>query len=273
MKTLLFLIILLCSALAHAQNSKSEFCEAKRTTDKIVQSLRHWDNLVGIANNSGLLGLATGVCWWHSRFQRNAAYLVKFDPSAPKPSNHEARQLIKKIISGKEVVTIPGYRDLRLFTVQYSQELQGALNAWMNRDTFLGMKWINGLKGPSSMSPNELQNHLYSLEREFKETDGILYLTLQTKGVSAHSWLLTGIQKISGGWNLSIIDSLAPLATHVIFLEDDATSMIPSIKHVQNQSYHRDTRNGLRDRTAIGYVNFKSELERVQQVQRDYCLD
>jgi hypothetical protein len=271
MKVFIFLFLMIFSG-AHAQEMRVQFCEARSSSIRIAENLKDYKNLVGIGNESGLFGFKTGVCWWHTRFQRNAAYLVRFEPKLPKPSKDEAKALFKKISSGKEIVTVPGYSDLRLFTVQYSKELQGTLNSWMAKDTFFGMKWTNGLKGKASMSVIELQDHLHDLQRQFEEAQGPLFLTLQVKGISAHSWLLTNIQKVNDGWNLSILDSLAPLKTYQIFIDEEATSMIPDYKYKQNQEYHQATRLEFKNKSAIGYVNFEKELERVKKIKDDYCL-
>ena len=218
------------------------------------------------------MGFKTGICWWHSRFQRNAAYLVQFNPSAPKPTKAEAKEIAKRIIDGKSVVIIPGYSELRLFTVHYTDELLSVIKGWMAKDTFLSMRWTNGLKGEASLPVQEMQNHLHELQKSFHEADGLLFLTLQVKGIAAHSWLLTSIEQTTEGWNISIIDSLDPLHTYDLFLDHEATSMIPLYKYKQNQAYHSATRMIFKDKNAVGYESFKDELTKIQTTQKDYCL-
>jgi hypothetical protein len=56
-----------------------------------------------------------GLCWWHSRFQRNAFYLATYSPDSPRPNESQAKEIIAKIINGDEVVEIPGFENMNSF--------------------------------------------------------------------------------------------------------------------------------------------------------------
>ena len=113
---------------------------------------------MGFANNKGLFGLPTGVCWWHSQFHRNATYLAAFNPDKPKldPSNREERRelrrIIRKIANRREMVEIPGYSSLHEFTSDPEIErlVQRRLQNWMAQDSFLKMQWVNGMTIPNT---------------------------------------------------------------------------------------------------------------------------
>ncbi len=88
---------------------------------------------MGIGNASGSWN--TGLCWWHSRFQRAAVYLVDFAPDLPRPTPAEAKLLFRQITNFMPI-SVPGFATLPAFTSSYPQELEDVLSEWQRRTTF-----------------------------------------------------------------------------------------------------------------------------------------
>jgi len=145
-----------CAQTAEAPKTKQQLCSMK---PRDFQSLLCGkEGKMGFDNEKGLLGLPTGVCWWHSRFHRNATYLAYYSPQKKKldPDNKEDKKQLKKIIRNiarrKEIVEIPGYKSIREFTSDPKNEklIQRFLQTWMAEDSFLKMNWVNGLIIPKN---------------------------------------------------------------------------------------------------------------------------
>lgn len=168
-------------------------------------------------------GLADGgVCWWHSRWHRNAVYLAYFSPDKPKPDfdtkserkSHDAeglsiKEIIKTIKSGDRVVEIPGYRNLREFSAENAFEIQATLEAWQREDGFLNQKWVLGLFRPRTVKPEKLESQMHDLYDEI-QAGNIVYQMLQLKGITAHAWLVVGMERTSNGYTLYVRDSNFP---------------------------------------------------------------
>ena len=112
--------------------SKDQFCADRSESSFNKTLLQNELNMMGFANEGGIAN--GGVCWWHSRFQRNATYLTIYKPSEKKPSKEQAKNIITKIKLAKEVVIIPGFRNFSEFTSTYQSEIQSELNKWQKLD-------------------------------------------------------------------------------------------------------------------------------------------
>ena len=254
-----------------AETSKDKFCREHSSLKNIETRMRDYRNMVGVGNDSGFLGMNTGVCWWHSRFQRNSSYLVQMAPDQPAPTKKQAKELIKKIVSGKEVVVIPGHTDFRMFTHTYRKEVIGALRGWINRDFIIKQDWTKIFKGDAILSVGDFQNHMGNLHQEFIENDGIMLIILNIDGPIKHSWLVTNFQKNENGWDLSIVDSESALYVFDIFISKDASSMLPSYKFEKNKEFLRSSAARIANYTGVGYVHQQPELKRLKKVLSDYC--
>lgn len=188
-----------------AANSKAEFCASKRTKDYAQQMLNNEENILSFTNYGGLIN--GGVCWWHSRFTRNATYLAIYRPELAAPSLAQAKAIIKKIRSGNAVVDIPGFANLYDFSISYHREIQDELERWQRNDGFVRQQWIVGLAGRSETTASDLKNKMDDLYKYVAVEGNVAYQKLQLPGVVAHAWLVTGMEKTSDGYEMTILDS------------------------------------------------------------------
>jgi len=154
-----------CKVKMVTPTSKKELCSM---SGRDFQSLLcTQEGNMGFANEGGLFGLPTGICWWHSQFQRQATYLAYYNKTAKKlnPDNKKDKQKIKKIfnqiIRRKGPVEIPGYASLFEFTSdpKIKKLLQRRLQDWMAVDSFVKMEWFKGIFIPENYSKKEGDNY------------------------------------------------------------------------------------------------------------------
>lgn len=161
-------------------------------------------NLLCFINSGGLLG--KGVCWWHSRFTRNALYLAYFLPERHRAGKSHAREILNSLMRADRVVPIPGYSNLREFSGDRRSEIQKLLE-W--RQIFEGVAqfaWINGLAGRSKVPPERLKAMMDAIHAE--NTRGAAYVKFQTPGLDAHALVITGTDpSADGGYTVRYLDS------------------------------------------------------------------
>ena len=255
---------------------KSEFCSNRLDGTKVSEHLRKRENLFNHANEGGLFGLQTGVCWWHSRLQRRMTYLADFRPDLPKPSEKEVKKILRKIKRGKKVITVPGYKNLAEFSDDHAPLIQKSLNAWIFGDSFLRQQWVNGLKGKTTLSPEKMKVHLEKMYEDFQEAGGPVVQMLQMPGVMAHAWILNDMVRVSPTeYQIEVIDSNAPNITSKYSLYTNQTSMLP-IGRV------KDTSKGLNNNSFpafdyydnfIAYTKYDGELRKLQKAVENFCSD
>jgi hypothetical protein len=202
MNTLLTLLMLFSVSQAFA--NKEQFC-ADRTQPKFVKELTlDASNLMSFKNHGGILN--GGVCWWHSRFQRAALYLTHYNPSAPKPDQATARQIIRTLRNANDVVEISGFNNFLEFSTQFEKEIQTELEAWQRFES-LRFTWIRGLRGSIRVSAEWMQELMDNLFEETEVSGNISFQKLQMKGLTAHAWLVVNMKKFDNGYDLEVIDS------------------------------------------------------------------
>lgn len=220
MKKLPLLLIALGSLSAFAETELDKnsvaaraFCEERLSSPTGVQDLlEDRFNQLGFINKGGLFG--GGVCWWHSRFTRSAAYLAVFDPSLPRPSDEEAKKIIERLRQRKGMTLIPGFRNLNEFSFSYQDEIQGKLNDWQRSDGVLKASWVKGLSGNSEVGEEKLSESMDELYERVSRGE-VVYQMLQMPGVVAHAWLVTGMEITADGYQLTVIDSNIGKDTYV----------------------------------------------------------
>jgi hypothetical protein len=129
--TLLAMAALACSFQALAQGpslSAESFCADRKNIDFVKDLTLSSNNLMSFTNHGGLAN--GGVCWWHSRFQRNALYLTLYKPDLPKPNDEETRDIVAAIRAGDAVVEIPGYKNFAEFSKDKEAAIQRELEKW-----------------------------------------------------------------------------------------------------------------------------------------------
>jgi hypothetical protein len=228
----------------------SEFCEIRKAPDFAQQLISQPENRLGFKNRGGIIN--GGVCWWHNRFTRNAAFLAKFHPEEPKPSRREAIRLIHRIRMGKRVAVIPGYPNLQSFAADFESEIQAKLEAWQRYEGINRGQWRRGLRGRTSVSPDhlkDLMDDLYSMVVEGK----VVYQKLQIPGIVSHAWLVLGMTPTADGYELLVHDSN--------FLD------------LKRHTYRYGMRNMpyVSDQVFVPYSEQRLELTRLERVVTNYC--
>ena len=171
-----------------------QFCVDRAEPHFVRQSLSERNNLMGFKNSGGLF--KSRVCWWHSLFQRNSAYLALFLPNLPAPSDKEAVELIRDLRRGDRVVVIGGFSHLSDFSTHYRDLIQQELEAWQIEDTFINQKWINGVLSPSTTDPDRLEMMMNELYHYVMDQGHVAFQVRQEPGlIGAHSWLVVGMEK------------------------------------------------------------------------------
>lgn len=207
----LFLLLFSLPALSYVPSqSKEEFC-ADRKDKSFVKSLAQYrGNLLSFSNHGGLVN--GGVCWWHSRFQRNALYLTYFNPTLPKPDRKTAITLIRDIRNMDGLTEIPGFNNFEEFSMAFEKEIQDELERWQRFES-IRFTWIRGLRGASSVSAEWLKTLMDNLYEEVVTNNHIAFQKLQMKGVTAHAWLVINMVKTADGYDLEVLDSNLPYQT------------------------------------------------------------
>ncbi len=224
--TILDLAALACSFSAMAgttaSQSMEQFC-ADRSDARFAKDLTtSSSNLMAFQNHGGIGN--GGVCWWHSRFQRNSLYVTIYKPAEPRPTAEEAAVLVEKIRDAKEIVVIPGYRNFSEFSYNHQKQIQRELEKWQKGDGIARFNWVIGLKGASEVAPEELKKMMDELY-EYVEVEGnIGYEKLQIKGIVAHAWLVVNMKKQTNGYDLEVIDSNFPGQTSIYKYREGMTS-------------------------------------------------
>ena len=182
-----------------------QFCEDRASLKLVKELAINYENLMAFPNAGGIKN--SGVCWWHSRMQRNAFYLTLFKPNEARPTQAQALEIIKKLRSGKSIITIPGYRNFAEFSSYYRGSIQDELNNWQKTDGVAKFSWVMGLQGKPSVKPEVLSTMMDELYDYVENKGNIAYQKLQIKGVVAHAWLVVNMKKVDDGYDLEILDS------------------------------------------------------------------
>lgn len=251
--TLLLLALFFSSARASSlPSSKGEFCLRFEDAETIFSFSQDESNLMAFKNQGGLFN--GGVCWWHSRFQRNIFYLAIMRPELPRPKEREIRALIKEIRAGEKVVTIPGFKSFLEFSETYQKEILKELESWQLYDGVVLGSWIDGLKGDTKVRPSVLKGMMDELYLYVENQKKIAYQKLQIKGITSHAWLVVGMKKGPNGYEVGLIDSNNP-------------------RMCENYSYKFGDESFFEKSYGnfVPYLEFKREEERLQTVALAYC--
>jgi hypothetical protein len=203
----------------------------------------------------------TGLCWFHSRLQRQFTYLGNYRPELPKPSKDEAKRIIERIKNREAVTEIPGYQNLKEFSAEYAAELEAAL-VDMAHACFFGMTLLDSqdcfarVGDDFRPTPRKLQSTLDRLAERTLASPGDIQL-LRTRpqeaawsdlpdsvnqifNPNAHSFLLVDMEPLRAGDAPSSQDiineeyvvgrnSSGKIITQVTTLYSDGRALIQSI--------------------------------------------
>lgn len=258
MKKLIFISLFFSSFFIYSikadiiPQDKNLFCERFVNKTKLMDLSLEMQNRLSFKNSGGLIN--GGVCWWHSRFQRNLLYLSLFDSNLPMVSKNEYRQIIKDIRKGEKIITIPGFKNVNDFSRELNGEIQKELENWQLYDGLVLGGWLEGIKGDTKVSSNELELSMNTLYLYFNNGEKIPYLKLQIKGITSHAWLISHIEKTSNGYTLRLIDSNYPQRTSYYQYT------------IGDESFH-DTDWG----NFVPYLRFTNEEKRLSNISKKYC--
>ncbi len=183
--------------------AKSEFCS--KTPEAILADAVKNENRLAFENDGGMFD--SGVCWWHSRFERSADYLAVYLPNQPKPTEQEAKKLIHQIMLRKTVVVIPGYKNLLEFSKANERLIQKQLNRWQIRDGLGNQFWVLSLHGKSVVEPQKLEKIMDDIYKKFSASKKITTVVLQFKGIVAHMWNIVDMVPTGQGYLIKATDS------------------------------------------------------------------
>lgn len=233
-------------------HSKQEFCEQAQNLDYFKNLLRDPGNQMAFSNYGGMFDI--GVCWWHSRFQRNATYTAIYRPDLAKPSPKQLSNIVLTLSKGLGPVQIPGYKNLYEFSRENEKQIQQSLEAWQGLDSATG-DWIRGTQGSSKVSPQRMKKEMDALYKSVKNNKWLTYQMLQLEGPAAHAWMVLDIEKIDRGYRLYISDSNYPgdIATYR-YQEGDTTFMIQGLGN-----------------TAMPYIQRQNEVQNLILRVKKFC--
>jgi hypothetical protein len=237
---------------ARPSTSEQNFCRDRANDNYIKKLVTDSDNMMSFRNHGGLLN--GGVCWWHSRFQRNALYLTIFKADLPKPTREEAQEIIKKIRWAKDVVIIPGFSNFKDFTMENESLVQRELEKWQKGDGFVRMSWVKGLEGASEVAPEILKNSMDEIYNEVEVNKNIAYNKLQIPGIDAHAWLVVGMEKVKTGYLIKVLDSNFNDEIQTYFYQEGDTSL----------NYHRAFR-------FVPYLEKTNEMGQIKKTIDKFC--
>ena len=243
-KTVVGLLLSVLSLAVVADNE--QFC-SQRGQPRFAQShVADEVNRLSFVNAGGLFN--GGVCWWHSRFTRNAAYVANFQPHEAKPSLAQARRIIHAIRLGTAIVDVPGYSDLQTFSIDFHNEIQAKLNEWQ----VVEGDWMRGLAGRTSEAPDRLASRMDELYQRVVVNQELVYQKLQLPGITSHAWLVIHMVRESNGYLLTVADSNS-LTLNTRRYTRGSTQMMYG------------------DKGFVPYIEFQDELRSLEQVVRNHC--
>lgn len=193
--------------------SKESFCSDRKDERFVKDLTMNSSNLMAFRNHGGIGN--RGVCWWHSRFQRNALYLTLYKPNLPRPTDEEAKEIVKQIREAKDIVIIPGFRNFTEFSDIHEAQIQRELEKWQKGDGVIRFAWIKGLSGTSSVAADQMKATMDEMYDDVEVKKNIAYNKLQIPGIDAHAWLVVHMEKVQGGYNLEVLDSNSPRSTEI----------------------------------------------------------
>ena len=189
-----------------APRGGEEFCRQSRDIQSFQARVRDPGNRLSFINPArGFFN--GGLCWWHSRFTRNAAYLAYYNPSAPRLTPAQAEMLIHWIASGVGPLEIPGYRNLHEFSSEHEEAIIRRLERWQAVESTAGFAWVRGASGSTELRPSKFASQMDELYDLVENRKQVVYQKLQIPGAAAHAWLVTGMKPTSTGYELEVHDS------------------------------------------------------------------
>ncbi len=236
-------------------NSQMEFCSLVTTPHYFFRRLREPKERINFKNGGSYFSFLrnlfrigidpgfhnyAGVCWWHSRLQRAAAYLTVYAPYEKKPTPSRIKKILNTLIDSKRVVEIPGYSSFSEFTKENKSLIQDFLNRWQLQDTFLNLAWVRGLRGKSEVPADQLKEIMDELYYHVEILRQVTYVKLQEEGLVAHALLILKLEPTENGYYIEYIDSNYPKSTQRAVYRYHYTQFQNSVPYIEYiQDYHK----------------------------------
>jgi len=209
MLNLLFLIQLVA---VNGPQSKDEFCKLVAKPEQFKELLLDSRNRLAFLN--GHYGfLNSGICWWHSRYERNATMLAVYRPDLPKPTLPQAKKIIAQFAKGelftkRRVVEIPGYENLQSFSAEYELLIIKEMESWQNREVFWGFDWLTRGAGLNdSMPPAKLWRTMGKLYDQVVNKNRLTHVRMKLDGFTSHALTIYDMEKNDHFYVVHYIDS------------------------------------------------------------------
>ncbi len=233
-------------------DSEESFCSDRKDENFVKDLTMNSSNLMAFRNHGGIGN--GGVCWWHSRFQRNALYLTLYKPSLPKPTVEEAKVIVKQIREAKDIVIIPGFHNFTEFSDIHEAQIQRELEKWQKGDGVIRFAWVKGLSGTSKLAADQMKATMDEMYDDVEVNKNISYNKLQIPGIDAHAWLVVHMEKVEGGYNLEVLDSNFPRSTQIYRYREGDTEF----------DYHGNFKFS-------PYLEKTNEMEKIKKVIEKRC--
>lgn len=202
--------------------SADDFRRLSRRKDFFKMLLYNKKNHLSFENPAGPLN--TGLCWWHSYFQRNATFMNYYSPKKPKPTPEQALVIIRRIRDLEGPVEIPGYENLWDFSTDFRAQIESELGIWQRNDTLALWGPLRGATagGPYHAIQNPFGAESLAATMAFAYAESkkghIPFQIQQKEGLAAHAWLIVDMEKMNEesdppSYFLHVIDSNEP---HVV---------------------------------------------------------
>lgn len=189
------------------ESSNQDFLFLFRAADNMMRT--------AVSNFKGPLG--TGVCWWISDFQFHFLFLTYVDPTSPKPDFETKKILVQKILEGKEVVKLAGYKSISEF--MQDPDIQSIVKSQISNqyliDSFLKMKWAN--RKPAG-DAQDMETQFKSIKTFLENNKLPTPVFVDLKGPAAHTLIALKTIKmetfnpkfpVPESWLFSVLDSNA----------------------------------------------------------------
>lgn len=257
-----------------APQSKAELCQNYHN-DEMQARLLKQENQLAFVNLPGIIN--NGICFWHSRFTRNAAALAYFSPEKAKPQSFpharktkgpfgpkqrsqkyivedSVEDIVDKIAFGREIVEIPGFNNLNEFSKYFARPIYQRIMMWQLTESIFTQRILMlAAKGSYFTTPNEMQEIMDKLYAEVRQGTPVFQI-LQHKGFSeVHSWLVLDMRPTATGYILKVLDSdFLGVQTHEYKTGED---------HLEHP-----TRGDF-----VPYTAYDFELSRLQKLMNKRC--
>ncbi len=190
-----------------AASSQAAFCQRTQNWAQFQTYAHDPANLFAFGNPPG--PWKTGLCWWHTRFQRLALYLTIYRPELPRPT-HPAQvwRLLDTVAFARGVVEIPGYENFSEFSEAWEETITQYLSQWQSFEGLTRATWFrHGALLDRSETPEGLKRRMDALYETVGVQKKLAFTMLQIPGISTHAWLVVGMKRTSQGYELSYVDS------------------------------------------------------------------